>query len=240
MSPLPDIIRRAGLTRVTIIKNHGTDDEERVEVEAQLLNSNKAYFAMEDPLFEGDHVEMPDPRGGSVVKLAQSVVQHPMPPEMARSFGGSNGYTEVKWGQAEPPRQAPVRRLSLQRLHPEVVTAASALFADRQYDSAVTEAMKSVEVRVRDLTELQLSGAPLMQEAFKPKEPRLDVAVETGRSGDDEREGYFYLFRGAMVGIRNPRAHELSRGDDPDEALEVLGLASLLHRRLDVAEERLD
>ena len=225
---------------MTIIKNHGTDDEERVEVKAQLLNSNKAYFAMEDPLFEGDHVEMPDPRGGSVVKLAQSVVQHPMPPDMARSFGGSNGYTEVTWGRAEPPRQAPVRRLSLQRLHPEVVAAASALFADRQYDSAVTEAMKSVEVRVRDLTELQLSGATLMQEAFKPKEPRLDVAVETGRSGDDEREGYFYLFRGAMVGIRNPKAHELSRGDDPDEALEVLGLASLLHRRLDVAEERLD
>ena len=195
---------------------------------------------MEDTQYEGDHVEMPDPRGGLVVKLAQTVVQHSMPPEMASAFGGSNGYTEVHWGQAEAPRQAPVRRLSLQRLHPEVVAAASALFADRQYDSAVTEAMKSVEVRVRELTELQLSGAPLMQEAFKPKEPRLDVAVETGRSGDDEREGYFYLFRGAMVGIRNPKAHELSRGDDPDEALEVLGLASLLHRRLDVAEERLD
>ena len=44
----------------------------------------------------------------------------------------------------------------------------------------------------------------------------------------------------AMVGIRNPKAHELSRGDDPDEALEALALASLLHRRLDIAEERLD
>jgi len=46
-----------------------------------------------------------------------------------------------------------------------------------------------------------------------------------------------------MVGIRNPKAHELSRGDDPDEALEALealALASLLHRRLDIAEERLD
>ena len=60
MAPLPDLIRSAGLTRVTIIKNHGTDDEERVEVEAQLLNSKEAYFAIEDPLDEGDHVEMPD------------------------------------------------------------------------------------------------------------------------------------------------------------------------------------
>lgn len=163
-----------------------------------------------------------------------------MPANMRGGFGGSDGMTEARWGEAEPVRRAPVRRLDLQRLHPQVISAASALFADRQYDSAATEAMKSVEVRVRDLTRLSISGAALMQEAFKPKEPRLDVAVETGRSGDDEREGYFYLFRGAMVGIRNPKAHELSRGDDPDEALEVLALASLLHRRLDIAEERLD
>ena len=239
MAPLPPMLRNAGVTRVTIIKNRGTDDEERVGVEAVLLNSDTAYFAVEDPLFEGDHVEMPDPRGGVVVKVVAKLVQQPMPAHMAMSFGGSTGYTEVQWGHAEPARQAPVRRLSLHRLHPEVIAAASGLFADRQYDSAVTEAMKSVEVRVRELTGLDISGAPLMQEAFKPKAPRLDVAVESGRSGDDEREGYFYLFRGAMIGIRNPKAHELSRGDDPDEALEVLALASLFHRRIDIAEERL-
>lgn len=240
MTPLPKLIRDAGLTSVTIIKNYGTADEERLPSEAQLLNSDEAYFAIEAPLYEGDHVEMPDPRGTSVTKMAAEVVQHPIPANMAHSFGGSSGYTKVTWGRVETPRQAPVRRLDLQRLHPAVISAASGLFADRQYDSAVSEALKSVEVRVRDLTELQLSGAPLMQEAFKPKEPRLNVAVEAGRSGDDERGGFFYLFRGAMVGIRNPKAHELSRGEDPDEALEVLALASLLHRRLDVAEERLD
>lgn len=239
MTPLPDLIRRAGLTRVMIIKSPGAEGEERVEAEAQLLNSREAYFAIEEPLHEGDHVELPDPRGGSVVKIVAELVQHPVPASMASSFGDSHGYAVVRWGETQPARQAPVRRLDLQRLHPEVIASASALFADRQYDSAVTEAMKSVEVRVRGLTGLQISGAPLMQEAFKPKEPRLDVAVESGRSGEDEREGYFYLFRGAMVGIRNPRAHELSRGDDPDEALEVLALASILHRRLDIAEERL-
>jgi len=239
MTPLPDLMRRAGLTRVSIIKNRGTDEEQRLEVEAQLLNSSKAYFALEDPLYEGDCVEIPDPRGGQTVKIAAKVVQHPMPANMSHSFGGSNGYAEVDWGEAEQIRQPPVRRLNLQRLHPAVIETASALFADRQYDSAVTEAMKSVEVRVRDLTGLQVSGAPLMQEAFKPNDPRLDVSLEAGRSGSDEREGYFYLFRGAMIGIRNPKAHELSRSEDPDEALEVLALASLLHRRLDIAEERL-
>lgn len=78
-----------------------------------------------------------------------------------------------------------------------------------------------------------------MQEAFKPQGFKLDVGVEEGRSGEDERDGFFHLFRGAMVGIRNPKAHELAHGDDPNEALETLALASLLHRRLDIAESRL-
>lgn len=240
MTPLPPLVRRAGMTPVVIIKNYGTDDEERIDSEAQVLTSDQAYFALEEPLYEGDHVEMPEPRGGLVVRIAAKVLHHRMPSHMAGSFGDSSGMAEVTWGDSTPVRQAPVRRLSLQRLHPEVIAASSALFADRQYDSAVSEALKSVDVRVRTLTGLDLSGAALMQEAFKPKAPLLDVAVETGRSGDDEREGYFYLFRGAMIGIRNPKAHELSRGDDPDEALEVLALASVLHRRLDVALERLD
>lgn len=238
MTPLPDLIRRAGMTPVVIVKNLGTEDEERLETEAQLLNSNEAYFALEDPLYEGDHVEMPDPRGGTAVKVVNELEQNPLPSNMAAAFGGSSGYTKVVWGKAQPARQAPVRRLDLQRLHPEVVSSASTLFADNQYDSAITEAMKSVEVRVRQLTGLDLSGAPLMQEAFKPKSYALDVGVEQGRSGEDEREGFFYLFRGAMVGIRNPKAHELARGNDPDEALEVLALASLLHRRLDIAQSR--
>jgi hypothetical protein len=174
-------MRNAGLTRVTIIKNHGTDDEQRCEVEAQLLNSDTAYFALEDPIYVGDSVEMPDPRGGVLVKIASKVTQNPMPANMARAFGGSTGYTEVQWSEVAPVRQAPVRRLDLQHMHHEVIAAASGLFADRQYDSAVTEAMKSVEVRVRCMTGLQLSGAHLMQEAFKPKEPALDVAVEAGR-----------------------------------------------------------
>lgn len=36
-----------------------------------------------------------------------------------------------------------------------------------------------------------------------------------------------------MRGIRNPGAHELAAEQDPQEVLEYLALASLLHRRLD-------
>lgn len=47
-----------------------------------------------------------------------------------------------------------------------------------------------------------------------------------------------HVFRGAMMGIRNPGSHELFKPGDPQQALEYLGFASLLHRRIDVAVQK--
>ncbi len=144
----------------------------------------------------------------------------------------------VEWGPAPPsPRVAPVRRLSIENLHPGVQQAAGELLADGHYQPAVAEAFKSLEVRVREMTGSSKSGAPLMGDAFAfhKDDPPIDVAVHDGQSGKDEREGFHAIFRGVMVGIRNPRAHELFAAEDPQQALEYLGLASLLHRRLDAA-----
>jgi hypothetical protein len=63
------------------------------------------------------------------------------------------------------------------------------------------------------------------------------VAAHEG-SSEDEREGFHAIFRGAMLGIRNPGAHELFLTGDPQQALEYLAFASLLHRRIDVAVAR--
>jgi uncharacterized protein (TIGR02391 family) len=62
------------------------------------------------------------------------------------------------------------------------------------------------------------------------------VAQHDGRNGQDEREGFKFLFAGAILGLRNPRGHGPQRDDDPEEAMEYLALASLLMRRLDDAE----
>ena len=144
MAPLPDCIRSAGLTRVTIIKNHGTDDEERVEVEAQLLDSKEGRTSRSKIPWTRETtwrclIIEEAPRSRSRQRSCSIY----MPVNMRGGFGGSNGMTEVRWGEAEPVRRAPVRRLDLQRLHPQVISAASALFADRQYDSAVTEDRRS-------------------------------------------------------------------------------------------------
>lgn len=119
------------------------------------------------------------------------------------------------------------------------MAAASDLFSDGHYASAVSEAFKSLEVRVKDLSEIDEQGVELMGQVLGPKPPKLDISIESGRSAENERQGFLALFRGAMLGVRNPKAHELFTKEDPQQALEYLGFASLLHRRLDIAEGRL-
>jgi hypothetical protein len=93
-------------------------------------------------------------------------------------------------GAYDSPRETPpVGRLALEGFHAEVIKAASDLFADGHYSSAVYKAFKSVEVRVRRLTGIDKSGAQLMGDAFGGKAPHLILAVEPGRSGADEQDG---------------------------------------------------
>jgi uncharacterized protein (TIGR02391 family) len=242
MSPLEGSGRAPGrfLSRMSfpkqtvhVIRNEGTDDEESFETVGH-IQPEQGFFEVETPIYEGDIVEVADPRGGPAGKerrIAATVKVYDSAPR-------GMAHTAVTWGKAPAPRVAPVRRLTFENLHPQVQAAAGDLFADGHFESAVAEAFKSIEVRVRAMTGADKSGAPLMQEAFKTPDPTLDVSGYDGRSGADEREGFLHIFRGAMIGIRNPGAHELFRSGDPQEALEYLGFASLLHRRIDVAHTR--
>jgi len=45
-----------------------------------------------------------------------------------------------------------------------------------------------------------------------------------------------FLFMGAVVGIRNPKAHDEIVQNDPYKTLEYLGFASLLMKRIDEGE----
>jgi uncharacterized protein (TIGR02391 family) len=71
-----------------------------------------------------------------------------------------------------------------------------------------------------------------MRRAFNPQSPIIDVARHDGRNAQDEREGFRFLFVGAMAGLRNPRAHGADLPDSEVEAIEYLALASALLRRI--------
>ncbi len=135
--------------------------------------------------------------------------------------------------QAEDPIQ-------VSRLHPLVVASSATLVADGHYSSAVLEAFKAVEIRVREVSGIvDKHGSQLMAAAFSEERPILPFNALRSQSERDEQEGFKLLFMGASKGIRNPKAHEIVEQEDADRVLDYLGFASLLMRRLDDAEQRL-
>ena len=227
MSGLPSIMRRAGAKKVVIVHHEGTDSEERHEVEAH-IQADSGFFAVETPIYDGDVVLISDPRGGTDRRLAARV--------KVNDYGRPRmQHTRVEWGRAPAPRAAPVRRLGIRNLHPEVITAASDLFVDGHHSQAVFEALKALERRVRRQSHLDGSGRDLMAKAFTGDPPPIDLSIEPGQSGRDEQEGLRFVFMGLIQGIRNPKGHELVKQDDPQRALEYLGTVSVMFRRLDDA-----
>lgn len=124
--------------------------------------------------------------------------------------------------------------VALASLHPVVAEIAGALFNDRYYAQAAFEAFKALEVRLRKLSGLDLSGRDLATQALSGDPPRVVVSRHDGRTGADEQDGLRFIFMGVMQGLRNPGGHELD-ALDRQEALEELAVASLLMRWLDTS-----
>ena len=117
------------------------------------------------------------------------------------------------------------------QFHPRVIAASKSLFRDGHYASAILEAYKAVNNFVKEKTNLALDGKALMSKVFNEDAPIIKLNELLTQSDRDEQEGFKFLFMGAMVGIRNPKAHEDIRQIDPHKALEYLSFASLLMRR---------
>jgi len=138
-----------------------------------------------------------------------------------------------------PQRRAAVAPLLdgdlLVNLHPAIQAAARPYFSSGHRAAAVLEACKAIELRMQERLGSAKSGQPLMSEAFGGSKPRLRLNQGQSQVEIDEQEGFKLIFMGVMRGIRNPKAHALFNELDERRALDYLGLASLLMRRLDDA-----
>lgn len=119
-------------------------------------------------------------------------------------------------------------------IHPELQKAIGKLFDDGHYANAVEDACKVLDALVKVRSgKHDLSGTDLMTTVFSPKSPTLrfnELLTETDRS---EQQGMMFLYAGAMLALRNPRAHGIVE-DEPQKALELLSFISFLIRSLDV------
>lgn len=133
-----------------------------------------------------------------------------------------------------PTREAAEPATVFKRLvtEPEIEQVARDLFASGHYSVAVHEAYKAVDKFVAGkVGSTPVVGTQLMDLAFSPTAPILHWTTRATQSELDEQKGYQRLYSGAMLGIRNPVAHEFNWVDNPELALELLFFAQHLLRK---------
>lgn len=213
-----------------VVLRRRADDGSLTETPVRCLMHNearKATFAVDSPVGEGDEIVVVLPDGREKVHHVVEV-HHQLGATAARSAVAV--WTTTRSGAAAAPSGS-TGTLGLSLLHPLIQEAAGRIFDDGHYAQAVFEAVKSVEVRVRELAGMGGHGTALMSKALGSGAV-LALSTEPGQSGKDEQEGFKLLFMGAMLALKNPRSHGLVQQDERT-ALESLAFLSLLMRRLD-------
>lgn len=163
-------------------------------------------------------------------------------------FVGEDG--KVRWSEkAKNLDQALERAGRLQSalvnrcVHSDVLHYCKSELLQENYFHAVFEATKSIASKIRTLSGLTSDGAELAQDAFKlPKDGTLPILAINSLKNDTDRgeqRGFTNLLIGLFGTVRNPLAHTPKSEwlMEEQDALDILTLVSLIHRKLDRAKK---
>ena len=124
------------------------------------------------------------------------------------------------------------------QLHPLIASKVYPAFLRGEYDTAVFQAFREVEVAVRGAGKFpaELVGTKLMREAFRPVDPDKP-AITPGSLTDTtlpaaEQKGMADLFSGAIGLYKNPQSHR-NVPTEATDAAEIIVFASHLLRMVD-------
>lgn len=226
------------IPEVEALKAVRYDDQARYSAESAISKTVLEVFGPNSPEY-GEHQYHHIWRGGHFINMpaheSQASFLAGIPQTVEMLNGLIRGLEEKK---ADLSHDAPARARSafeFMDLHPRIAGCAD-LYRDGHYRQAVFEASVALVNYVKERSgEHGLDGVPLMTKVFSKNSPVLrfnDLADQTDR---DEQEGLMHLFMGAVLALRNPRAHATFE-DPPEVALDCIAFLSMLARRLDTAK----
>ncbi|MFO1459290.1 MAG: TIGR02391 family protein [Verrucomicrobiota bacterium] len=125
-------------------------------------------------------------------------------------------------------------------VHPDVLRFCRAELVQENYFHAVLEATKSVSEKVRAKSALTSDAGELVTKAFSLGQVGMPFLAFNSLRTDTEKSeqsGLMNLFLGMFGAFRNVTAHgaKISWNITEQDALDLLTLVSMLHRRLDAA-----
>jgi len=125
--------------------------------------------------------------------------------------------------------------LESRTVHAQVLNCCRDELLDENYFHAIFEATKGVAQRIRELSGLSNDGADLITKAFLGQSPVLALGTLAGESEKSEQKGFANLLIGLFGAVRNPLAHapKINWHVSEQDALDILALVSLIHRKLD-------
>ncbi len=236
------------MTLRNLIKNPGDLLELKPEELAKfvlehLVESGEKFIARANFATEGLLRECPPDRSAACAKALMEAWAFLEAAGLLASEPGSQ-YTNVfitrrgteVVGAGEYPQFLKTRLFPRESLHPIIAEKTYGLFLRGEYETAIFQAMKEVEVAVREASGLDAKaiGVDLMRKAFEPRNGPLRDLTEP----EAEREALMHLFAGAIGRFKNPSSHRHVSVSDPAEAVEILHVASNFLRVVDDRKKR--
>jgi hypothetical protein len=152
-------MRLPGSHKVTLIKGLGTESASR-QVVVAAIQPKKGFLEVTTPVMVGDVIEDKDPRAGA------GVLQYSVAGVEIYQGHGTLDHIEVTWGEAPHPGASQPKVLTIGRLDSRIAEVAGGLYADGHPSQAVFDAMKAVEVRVREMSGIDDVGKRLIGRVF--------------------------------------------------------------------------
>ncbi len=129
------------------------------------------------------------------------------------------------------------QKLEERKVHQEIFKYCKVELLQNNYFHSVLEANKGLFQRIRDLSGISVDGTNLIEQVFSSN-PILIINNYQTSSEKNEHNGFCNLLKGLCSMFRNPTAHEpkIEWEIEEQDALEILGMISYCHRRLDNAQ----